>query len=225
MTTTVTTVTFKRIKEHVLALKEKPDRRGVLVRPAELRPQLQATDADWQFSDAEMITAVRPLANHGYIAVLHSSAGEEVILLAPELLVDLAASIVLQADKHPRELGALSETTLLQGGYPFAELSNLAVAERQVLLDATVGRFLSHNICFRETLGADAFNGNRQCLIWLIMRNQTKRRAASRHLNQKCSKNSNGHAKCWKRSSVGYRCWKSRPPNMAKIVRRTSQPK
>jgi small GTP-binding protein len=156
MTATVTTLTFKRIKEHVLALKEKPDRRGVLVRPAELRPQLQATDPEWQFSDAEMMTAVKHLSNHGYVAVLHSSAGEEVILLAPELLVDLAASIVLQADKHPRELGALRETLLLQGGYPFAELAALATGEGQILLDAAVGRFLSHNICFREILGTEA---------------------------------------------------------------------
>ena len=33
MTATVTTVTFKRIKDYVLALKEKPDRKGVLVSP------------------------------------------------------------------------------------------------------------------------------------------------------------------------------------------------
>ena len=42
MTTTVTTSTFKRIKDHVLALKERPDRQGVLVQPADLRQQLQA---------------------------------------------------------------------------------------------------------------------------------------------------------------------------------------
>ena len=44
MTATVTTVTFKRIKDYVLSLKEKPDRKGVLVSPAELRTQLRRTD-------------------------------------------------------------------------------------------------------------------------------------------------------------------------------------
>ncbi len=153
MTATVTTVTFKRIKDYVLTLKEKPDREGVLVGPLALREQLQATDRDWRFTDAEMMTAVGHLETHGYVAVLHSSAGEQHILLTPELLVTLASSIVLLADKHPRELGAVSETELLQGTYPFDELVGLAPAESQILLDAAILRFLQHNICFRETLG------------------------------------------------------------------------
>jgi small GTP-binding protein len=153
MTATVTTVTFKRIKEYVLSLKEKPDREGVLVDPAALREQLQATDVDWSFTDAEMMTAVGHLETHGYVAVLRSSPGEKHILLTPELLVTLASSIVLLADKHPRELGAVSETELLQGQYPFDELAGLSPTESQILLDAAVLRFLEHNICFRETLG------------------------------------------------------------------------
>ena len=153
MTATVTTVTFKRIKDYVLALKEKPDRKGVLVSPLALREQLQATDQDWRFTDAEMMTAVGHLETHGYVAVLRSSAGEQHILLTPDLLVTLASSIVLLADKHPRELGAVSETELLQGKYPFDELAGLSPAESQILLDAAILRFLEHNICFRETLG------------------------------------------------------------------------
>ena len=155
MTTTVTTLTFKRVKKYVLGLKEKPDRKNVLVRPDELRSQLEATDPEWEFSDAEMMTAVGHLQTHGYVAVLRSSSGEEHILLTPELLVDLASSIVLQADKHPRELGALNETELLQGRYPFPELGGLEPSESPILLDAAVVRFLEHNICFRETLGND----------------------------------------------------------------------
>jgi small GTP-binding protein len=156
MTTTVTTITFKKIKDYVLALKEKPDRQGVLVRPDELRHQLEATDKDWQFTNAEMMTAVSHLANHGYVTVLKSSSGEEYILLVPELLASVAASIFLQADKHPRELGALNETELLQGKYPIEEFKGLENEEQQVLLDATVVRFLGHNICFREAYD----NGN-----------------------------------------------------------------
>ena len=152
MTTTVTTVTFKRIKDYVLALKEKPDRVGVLVGPLALREQLEATDQDWSFTDAEMMTAVGHLETHGYVAILRSSAGEQHILLTPDLLVTLASSIVLLADKHPRELGAVSETELLQGKYPFDELAGLSPTESQILLDAAILRFLEHNICFRETL-------------------------------------------------------------------------
>ena len=155
MATTVTTVTFKRIKEYVLTLKERPDRRSVLVTPVDLRHELNTVDPDWEFTDAEMMTAVRHLENHGYVTIMRTSSGTVVILLVPELLVELASSIFLQADKHPHELGAISETTLLRGGYPFPELSTLAPAEQHVLLDAAVVRFLSHNLCFRETLGAE----------------------------------------------------------------------
>jgi small GTP-binding protein len=155
MTTTVTTLTFKRIKEFVLALKERPDRRGVLVAPADLRRQLLETDPEWRFTDAEMMTAVGHLENHGYVSVLRTSSGAQTVLLAPELLVDLASSVFLQADKHPQELGALSESTLLGGDYPLPEVDTLDPAEQQVLLDAAVVRFLEHNLCFRDTLGAE----------------------------------------------------------------------
>jgi small GTP-binding protein len=155
MTATVTTVTFKRIKDYVLALKEKPDREGVLVTPTALREQLQATDEEWHFTDAEMMTAVGHLETHGYVAILRSSAGEQYILLTPDLLATLASSIVLLADKHPRELGAVTESELLQGKFSFDELKGLSGGESQILLDAAILRFLEHNICFRETLGQE----------------------------------------------------------------------
>ena len=92
-TTTVTTVTFKRIKEFVLELKEQVDRQNVLVSPDELRgfltgdqspaskpkddkssskagfSPLELSDrplmAGQTFTDAEMMTAVKHLENHG----------------------------------------------------------------------------------------------------------------------------------------------------------------
>ena len=152
---TVTTATFKRIKEYVLALKEKPDRRGVLVPPGALRQQLQAIDPDWQFTDAEMMSAVKHLENHGYVAILRRTSHEESILLTPELLMNVASSIFLEADRHPRELGAISETGLLEGRYSFPELIGLEVTEQRILLEAAVIRFLERAICFRETLGPE----------------------------------------------------------------------
>lgn len=155
MTTTVTTVTFKRIKEFVLSLKERPERENILVNPAELRTQLESTDPDWQFTDDEMMTAVGHLENHGYVTILRTSDGQKSILLSPDLLVNLVSSIVIQASRHPRNLGALSETALLSGDYSFEELKGLSKSEREILSDAAVLRFLEHNICFREILGAD----------------------------------------------------------------------
>jgi hypothetical protein len=153
MPATVTTRTFKRVKEFVLALKAEPERRGVLVSPSELRARLEATDAEWEFTDEEMLTAVRHLSTHGYVSVLRGSSGEETILLAPDLLVNLASSFVLEARRNPRGLGALEEARVLAAGYEFPELAGLDETERDVLLDAAVVLFIEHNLCFRETLG------------------------------------------------------------------------
>jgi small GTP-binding protein len=157
MPATVTTTTFKRVKEFVLKLKEDGGRKGVLVSPAELRARLEETDAAWEFTDAEMMTAVRHLANHGYVAVPRGSSGEETVLLAPDLLVNLASSFVLEARRNPKGLGALDEARVLRGEYQFPDLAGLDARERDVLLDAATVLFLEHNLCFRETLGEQTF--------------------------------------------------------------------
>lgn len=157
MTTTVTTVTFKKIKEFVLGLKAKPKRDYVLVQPEELRKQLQETDPEWQFSDAEMMTAVGHLETHGYVKVIHSSNGQHSILLAPDVLANLASSIVLEARRSPRGLGVLEEARLLRGEYPFQELNNLSENEQKILLDAAAVLFLQRNVCFRETFNQQTF--------------------------------------------------------------------
>lgn len=153
---TVTTHTFKHIKEFVLKLKEESEKKGVIVNPNELRQKLQSTDKEWEFSDDEMMTALLHLENHGYVTVLDRSSGGKVILLYPELLVNLASSIVLEANRHVKDLGAVNEMHLLKGDYVFPELENLDIEEKEVLLDAAVLRFLDHKVCFRETLGSEA---------------------------------------------------------------------
>jgi GTPase SAR1 family protein len=156
---TTTTVTFKRIKDYVLELKEGQEGQPVLVTPEELRRQLEGTDAGWQFTDAEMLTAAGHLENYGYVKRLRTSKGEERVLLAPELLNNLAASFVLEARRNLRGLGSLEEKRLLDGGYPFPELEKLSTAERDILLDSAALLFLEHNVCFRETdpLGGQSY--------------------------------------------------------------------
>jgi small GTP-binding protein len=119
---TVTTETFKRIKNFVLDLKEKSRRRKMILTPKELRQRLEKTDRKWKFSDAEMMTAVGHLENHGYVKRLKTSKGEPRILLAPELLNNLAASFVLEARRNQEGLGSLEEQRLLSGEYKFPEL-------------------------------------------------------------------------------------------------------
>jgi len=149
---TVTTLTFKRIKDYVLKLKEiRRSRRKVIVSPRDLRKQLEQTHRHRRFNNAEMMTAVGHLANYGYVRVLRTSKGEECILLAPELLNNLAASFVLEARRNPKGLGSLEEKRLLAGEYRFRELEKLTAEERDVLLDSAALLFLEHNVCFRET--------------------------------------------------------------------------
>ena len=112
---------------------------------------MEATDADWRFTDAEMLTAVGHLENYGYVKRLRTSKGEQRVLLQPERLNNLASSFVLEARRNPKGLGALEEKRLLAGGYDFPELKDLHKGERDVLLDSAALLFLEHNVCFRET--------------------------------------------------------------------------
>ncbi len=148
---TVTTATFKRVKDYVLSLKGVETNSQTIVTPEELRDRLQATDADWEFTDAEMLTAVGHLENYGYVKRLRTSQGEQRILLQPERLNNLASSFVLEARRNPKGLGALEEKRLLADGYKFPELKDLHDGERDVLLDSAALLFLEHNVCFRET--------------------------------------------------------------------------
>jgi small GTP-binding protein len=148
---TVTTITFKRIKDHVLELKENRAEKHVIVSLQELRQQLEQKETNWQFTEAEMMTAVGHLENYGYVKRLRTTKGEQRILLAPELLNNLAASFVLEARRNPKGLGSLEDRQLFAGEYPFRELDGLSPDEREILLDSAVLLFLEHHVCFRET--------------------------------------------------------------------------
>jgi small GTP-binding protein len=138
---TVTNNAFKCLKDHVLALRENPDRPTILS-ASELRKRLEEELAG--FSDEEMLAAVDNLAKHGYVARLSANR----ILLEPERLNNLAASIVLEARRNERGLGSLEEAQLLR--HPFPELDGLSPSDRDLLLDSAVTMFLAHNVCFRE---------------------------------------------------------------------------
>lgn len=148
---TVTTTTFKRIKDYVLGLKEAKSGAEIIVTTKELRSRLQGSDSSWRFTDAEVLTAVGHLENYGYVKRLLTSKGEQRILLQPERLNNLASSFVLEARRNPKGLGALEEKRLLAGGYGFPELRDLQESDRDVLLDSAALLFLEHNVCFRET--------------------------------------------------------------------------
>ena len=149
--TTVTTDTFKLIKNYVLGLKEGADGDRIIVSPDELHTLLETDGVAAGFSDDEMRSAVGHLSNHGYVTWLSTSEGDRRILLAPDMLNNVGASIVREARGNPKGLGSLEEHRVLAGDYGFAELQQLSDQDAEILLDAAVARFLYRNICFRET--------------------------------------------------------------------------
>jgi len=154
MATTVTPQTFKYIKEYVLKLKADVNRKTVLVSWKDLRKKLELHYADkaleGDFTDLEMKTAVGHLQTHGYVMILRSPAGDENVLLTPELLIKLASSFVLEARRNPKGLGALEEERVRRGEYSFPELASLEKLEQDILLDAAMNLFVKRNICLRE---------------------------------------------------------------------------
>ncbi len=167
-TTTTTTVKFKKIKQYILTLKEGENKTDVLITTSELCERVTQAYPDVSFTESEIMTAVYNLAKHGYVRPLHTSFGENVILLAPDLLNNLAASFVLEARRNAKGLGALEETLLINREYDFSEIRDLKQNERNILLDAAIFLFLEHNICFRESLG------NTSYLIFPALINQKK---------------------------------------------------
>ena len=149
---TVTTGTFKRIKDYVLKLKQDARRRRVLVSYKDLRVKLERGETGRRYDEDEIRTAVGHLANHGYVAPVTRSTGEGVVLLQPDLLINLASSFVLEARRHPQGLGLLEEDKLLAGDYGFRELEKLKEDEREALLDAAASLFLKRHLAFRETV-------------------------------------------------------------------------
>ena len=162
MTLTVTTNVFKTIKDVVLRIIASAhlqreiligDAIPLLISPTELRMRILAANPDFEFTDEQMLTAVGHLAKHGYITLLRKSSQEQTILLTPSRLNNLAASFVVEARRDPKGLGVLDEARVLAGDYPFLEVADLSLEEKQTMLDATTTIFLRNNICFRETLG------------------------------------------------------------------------
>ena len=157
MKVTTTTTAFDDIQRFILELKAGENRNLVLIGAETLQEQMQIRRTGWSFSTDDTIAAVRHLAKHGYATILQTPSANKIVLLAPELLNNLAASFVLEARRNPRGLGALDEVKLRLGDYEFRELRGLSAEQQALLLNAATVLFLEHNVCFRETIGRATF--------------------------------------------------------------------
>jgi WD40 repeat protein len=157
---------FKQIKDFVLRLKERRTRKQIIFtslqlrdaieKQAQRRPKVASRQSSGSMTDAQLLTAVRHLSSQGFVRMLTLSTGEERILLVPELMNNLAASMVLEARRNPRGLGAVEESRLFDNSYRFQELENLSESDQGLLLDGTIEAFLANRLsyrCFREAMG------------------------------------------------------------------------
>lgn len=152
----ITTQTFKRIKDYVLRLKAEAPGSEQLVRLDQLRSRLIQDDpGGTEISLQEVTTAVTHLAKHGYVTVLNGSIlddppGERFVLLNPGNFNNLLASIILEARRNIRGLGAVDEHQLLRGDLKLQELEGFDDSQRKLLLINCVELFLRRRICFRR---------------------------------------------------------------------------
>ena len=135
------------LKEEVLRVKE--ERAAALVARDELDRLIGQHDATPEEIDA----ALRDLEVRGYVRVLSSVSGERIVLLRPEILNNLAASLILEARRNERGLGALDEAAVTDGTYGFREMTEVPGRLGRVLAESVVALLLDHNVCFRERLG------------------------------------------------------------------------
>lgn len=159
-----TDAVFKHIKDFVLALKESRTRKQIIFTAPELREAIQkkrgksapVAQSLKSLTDTQVLTAVKNLSSQGYVRMLTLSSGDDRILLVPELMNNLAASMVLEARRNQRGLGAVEESRLFDNSYRFPELETLTKEDKELLLDGTIEAFLANRLsyrCFREQAG------------------------------------------------------------------------
>jgi GTPase SAR1 family protein/DNA-directed RNA polymerase subunit RPC12/RpoP len=144
---TTTDVLFQAVRAAVFDLKQDARRRpfvtwetlSTFVPPAVTRVELEASVANLQ--------------KHGYVMVIRPAEGASLVLLAPDLLINLCASLVLEARDNVDGSGALEEARLMRGQYAVPELNDLDASDRSTLLDAALTLFLDRALCRREQLG------------------------------------------------------------------------
>ena len=149
---TISTETFRRMEQFLVALKQDPNQERNLFDPEELRRQLEETDLDWKFTDDQLVTAIEHLAQYGYVRMLRTATGEDRVLLSPNILHSLASSLVLEASRNRGGRGSLDENRLYEGRYDLQELSAVSDEDRETLLDAVIEMLVQRNVCFRQTI-------------------------------------------------------------------------
>ena len=153
--TTVSTFAFGCAKEIILEAKAGLRVSGApLLDVAEIRLRMIQRWKKSTFTKDEVTTALKHLENHGIVTNVYSSSRRQLVLLAPELPVNLAASITLLARNNARGLGSIRENEVFSD-FSAPELARLSREDIRELIETAIAMFLQRNLCFREIIGSD----------------------------------------------------------------------
>ena len=154
--TIVSTRAFSCTRDLIMrAQSDMKNSRFILLNSFDLMRELAQQWSQWKFENAEIETALSNLENHGIITLLPSKRGGTEILLAPEILINVAARITIFVRSNVAGLASIREETIYSQ-LIFEELDGISDLERQIILEAAVSLFLRQNICFREKVGSEA---------------------------------------------------------------------
>ncbi|WP_179276996.1 TIR domain-containing protein [Actinoplanes regularis] len=154
---TVSTEAFQEVKQRVIRLKSSADSAAKALVPVDQLVEIVNKERGKSVPKELLVAAVRALRNHGYLGVLADSSLTQYVLFSPDLMISLASSVILEARRNPKGLGALSESDILQGRIVFPEIAGMTREQQRILLDAVVLLFISRDLCFRESLGSETF--------------------------------------------------------------------
>jgi len=157
---------FRRIKEEVIKLKDEGKR--VLLRVGELESALTTRMPHDPFTLDELSTVVRLLAGAGVIWLLPYETGEtrleddrvnlsersrptfEWVLLHPERINSYAAAVVREVQRHPLEIGCMTEDAVMAARYEVAPETKLPRGEEEVVLREMLRTMIARGICLKE---------------------------------------------------------------------------
>jgi small GTP-binding protein len=143
---TVTTELFKWMKDTILRMKG--DGSPALVDWQTLRARLTGSGGAPTFTDADLETAVGHLEAHGYVRMLEVT--DKSVLLAPDLLINLTARLLLAARADRRNAGVLDEAAVQRNEPRFLELEGLDAHARGLLLGAAIELLIRRSLCYRQ---------------------------------------------------------------------------
>jgi hypothetical protein len=159
---------FKLIKDYVLRLKEHPAHSDLLVSHQSLKESIEQSSGLVNIPIEDVVTAVGHLANHGYVSILRGLDGRPYVLLFPDMLMSIASSLVLEARRNERGLGAIDERRALRTLYEFEEYGHISESDARVITNFAVYTFVKSNVCFRESFGVN------ELLVFPSLINQRK---------------------------------------------------